>query len=280
MINAIAIILIVTSLVLAYTSNALDISIVTRPFEIIMDSAGIELPQASGQSVDLLKAAEQIPGITTVQKYYILFKQAMLNLENSITNFGNKYMFVIALLLLFALKAFISFVPLSATCLISGVVFPFPVALLINFAGVGILLATKYWIGTKLGIGNLGKLMKHSEFLWKYIQDMNKGYERGNPLMLFLLRIVPTVPIGPISQIYGNLHFDFLRFMLISLAGYALKIVSFTVIGCNVADPLSQKFIVPLVIILFISGIAMLTLSIVLNLKEGPKSEEISVIKN
>ena len=276
--NAIAVILILFSFALAYMGNVIDFKDITAPFENFVKSnqnAQNEGAHVKDEVISGVETAMDITGLSKAQQYYIKFQGYMEALENSIVKFDNYALIVIALLLLYAIKSVISFVPLAATCLISGLVFPFPVALLINFVGVAIILTIKYFWGKHIGEGNFSKLAKKSDAIWELIKDTENGDGTGNPIILFLLRIVPSVPIGPVSQMYGKMGYNFWRYLGISLLGYSLKIISFTMIGYNVNDPFSANFIVPLVVILFVSGVGILGMNFIFTKVRNKNSKAI-----
>ncbi|MDD6807820.1 MAG: VTT domain-containing protein [Oscillospiraceae bacterium] len=275
-INTIAIMLIVLALMLAYASNTFDFSLITDPIEIIQDEAqntisgqvgNIGITQENGNDNTVIAGTrnEISSKIMIARGYYESFRSFMENVEMKIASYDNKIIIVIALLLFFASKSIISIVPLSVTCLISGMVFPFPIALLINYLGVSSILIIKYFWGKKLGQGNVSKIMRHSKTLARYIEDSKDGDGTGNPIILFILRLVPSVPLNPISQMYGNMGYDLVRYMIISLGGLSVKIVSFTALGVNASNPLSHAFAIPLIIIMLVSGIGMLTMSLVIS---------------
>ncbi|MBQ3898047.1 MAG: hypothetical protein II742_06090, partial [Clostridia bacterium] len=75
-------------------------------------------------------------------------------------------------------------------------------------------------------------------------------------------------------------EYDLWKYMLLSLLGISLRVVSVTSLGSNVADPFSSAFVVPLVIILFVSGFSMVIFSLIISrrekrakLKEAAKAE-------
>lgn len=230
-------ILIVISAVLLFMMLTFDIEAIRSPASVNPDSIIFEFEE--------LSRAQQI---------YFNFKQWMYNLESSITNFSNIGLIFLAMLLFFALKSFISVVPISATCFLSGVLFPFPLAIVVNYLGLAAQISIKFLWGYKLGGGNIAKILNR----YPVIIDILEHDGKGNPWFLFIFRLVPSFPINPISQMYGDMHFDFKNFMLISLAGFSIKIFLFTIIGSNVFDPLSRDFILPIIIILFISGSSMM----------------------
>ncbi|MEG0898513.1 MAG: VTT domain-containing protein [Oscillospiraceae bacterium] len=202
----------------------------------------------------------KIEELSNIQQIYLNFKEWMYDFEASIQEFGNIGLMIVAMLLFYALKSFISVVPISATCLLSGVIFPFPIALLVNYLGLTLQISIKYLWGNKIGGGNISKILKR----YPTILDFFEHDGKGNPWFLFVFRLVPSFPINPISQMYGDMKFDFKNYLLISLAGFTIKVVSFSLIGSNVYDPLSPKFITPIIIILFISGLLMLLVNAII----------------
>lgn len=212
----------------------------------------------------------EIKELSNVEQKYIGFRQKMIDLESKVARYGNFGYKVLVIIFLFLLKGFLPLVPISATCLLSGAILPFPLAFFVNIVGLSGLMTIKYWLGKKLGGGNIEKILKrYPEILALLERDGS-----GNPWLLFIFRLVPSFPVNPISQLYGSMGYEFNKYLLISLAGFLLKIVSFTVIGSNVYDPLSSAFIVPIIIILFISGISMLLVNLIISLTNKSESEQ------
>ena len=274
-------------------------------------------------------------GLTKAQMYYIKFKTIMENLEQRVTELPYKPLIILALLLFFAVKSFVGIVPVSATCLIAAVIFPFPMALLINFVGVGIIFTIKWAMGYNAKSNAIKKYIMRSDNLWRVVSDADNSTKKalqesqdkrkaekealdalqnkqdrpkkelplilkffvaigrgigkvvrairnallkvpvlsiavddedekisakggtGNPIILFALRLIPFVPANPVSSLFGNMKMDYRSFLVISLFGYLLKVVSFTAIGYNIADPFSSKFIVPFIALLYIAGFSL-----------------------
>lgn len=217
----------------------------------------------------------EIEGLTQLQQGFLTFRDKMIGLENTVARFGNNGYRVMIIILLFALKSVLPLVPISATCLLSGALLPFPIAMLVNIIGLSGLMAIKYYFGTKLGGGNIEKILKrYPEILALLERDGS-----GNPWLLFIFRLVPSFPLNPISQLYGSMGFKFWNYMMISIVGFMLKIVSFTMIGSNVYEPLSFAFILPIIIILFISGISMLLVNTIISVTSKKKDGD-KVIEN
>ncbi len=219
------------------------------------------------------KAQEQsekrgpMSAIGKAQMYYIKFKLIVEKVENYIAQIPYKPLIVVALLLLFALKGFISITPISFTCFLSGVIFPFWGALIINLIGIAYIFSVKYYKGKKSEKNTIHKYITKWDRLGTLIEDSDKGNGTGNAGLLFVLRLAPSVPINPVSQLYGYMGFRYPWFLATSLAGYLIKLVTFTSVGSNIADPFSAKFIVPILLILYASGLAMAVLAVIYRVK-------------
>ncbi|MBQ1549897.1 MAG: hypothetical protein IIZ65_05685, partial [Clostridia bacterium] len=169
LLDAIAVILLIMAAVLTYMHHHVDFTNITAPFEKLSSMAQEQFPRPEPSESSSEEAAEHALaeekrnvlqsisstaeqmrddlGLTKAQMYYIKFKTFMEKLEQRVTELPYKPLIILALLLFFAVKSFVGIVPVSATCLIAAVIFPFPVALLINFIGVGIIFTIKWAMG-------------------------------------------------------------------------------------------------------------------------------------
>ncbi|MBQ4459545.1 MAG: hypothetical protein II911_04010 [Clostridia bacterium] len=357
LLDAIAVILLIMAAVLTYMHHHVDFTNITAPFEKLSSMAQEQFPRPEPSESSSEEAAEHALaeekrnvletisstaeqmrddlGLTKAQMYYIKFKTFMENLEQRVTELPYKPLIILALLLFFAVKSFVGIVPVSATCLIAAVIFPFPMALLINFVGVGIIFTIKWAMGYNAKSNAIKKYIMRSDNLWRVVSDADNSTKKalqesqdkrkaekealdalqnkqdrpkkelplilkffvaigrgigkvvrairnallkvpvlsiavddedeeisakggtGNPIILFALRLVPFVPANPVSSLFGNMKMDYRSFLVISLFGYLLKVVSFTAIGYNIADPFSSKFIVPFIALLYIAGFSL-----------------------
>ena len=69
------------------------------------------------------------------------------------------------------------------------------------------------------------------------------------------------MPINSISGIYGSFDFGYGKFVLLSVIGFLPKLISFTFVGRNLYDPLSPGFLVPIMLLMFFSGISLLSVN-------------------
>lgn len=201
LLDAIAVILLIMAAVLTYLHHSVDFTNITAPFERLYSMAQEQFPRpeitpgeteeeiqqaAAEEQSDVIhqiaSTAEQMRddlGLTKAQMYYIKFKTFMENLEQRVTELPYKPLIILALLLFFAVKSFVGIVPVSATCLIAAVIFPYPVALLINFVGVGIIFTIKWAMGYNAKSNAIKKYIMKSDNLWRVVSDADNSTKKA-----------------------------------------------------------------------------------------------------
>lgn len=191
--------------------------------------------------------------------WYNVYQEKLLEIEQFIQSLGISWKFVLTMLIVFLVRTFIPFLAVSAICVLTGAVLPSYWALIVNFLGIIIMMSIKYFEGMKFGSGNAWKIISKNERARKIIESSGKV----NKALLFALRLIPGFPLGSVSRIYGSLRFPYWQFILLSAAGFAPKLLSYTFMGTNVFDPLSSTFLVPLMIALTISGASLLCVNLI-----------------
>lgn len=194
--------------------------------------------------------------IEELNKWYETWQTQLILLEERVIAIENRWLIVCAVLALFVLKSFFPPVTIPAICFISGMVLPWYFALAVNIIGMGILMSIRYFWGKKFGADRAIKLIGKNELIRGVFEQ--KG--TGNPYTLFILRLIPCFPVNSISRLYGAMKFDFKDYLIISLLGFMYKILSYTIIGRNVYNPLSASFLLPIIILFAVSGCLMVGL--------------------
>lgn len=215
----------------------------------------------------LLLLASLLMNIPKVQEWYETFQQELINFEYAVASIPYKWVIPFVIILLFMIKLFFPPLPMSAICFISGMVFHVPWAILLNLLGYGSLLSVKYWYGRNRGGGNVHKILR----LHKTVRSVVEFGGNGNPFLLFIFRIVPGLPTNSVSQVYGAMKYPYWKFLLVSLMGFFPRLVSYTVIGRNIYRPLSVAFIMPIVILLLISGVSVFIFGQILQIIDRSK---------
>ena len=189
--------------------------------------------------------------------WYSRYTDTLAHYELWLQNWGATFVSVAVILVNYILKAIIPWFPISCICVASALVFKWYYALIINILGLSILFTIKFFWGRKFGGGNAEKILSKYDTAHNFI-DSSK---LGSRVVLGFLRFVPFVPINSVSCLYGTTNISYWRYLLISLLGYSYRLISYITIGRNVFDPASASFIVPLIILLFFSGVVLLSLS-------------------
>ena len=122
---------------------------------------------------------------------------------------------------------------------------------------VVVLITVRYFCGMRFGAGGAWRVICKNDKLRKLIRQDG----RGNPSLLIALRLVPGMPVNSISGIYGSFDFGYWRFVLLSVIGFLPKLISFTLVGRNVYDPLSAGFLLPVMILLLATGFSLLSVN-------------------
>lgn len=189
--------------------------------------------------------------------WYGKTQQKLLELEEYIAHLDKVWQFFAAIMLLFAVKSFFPIYATSTVCFLSGVVLPVYLAIPVNVLGFVVLITIRYFCGRKFGAGGAWRVIRKTDKLKRLIcQD-----GRGNPALLIALRLIPSIPVNSISGIYGSFKFGYWRFVLLSVIGFLPKIISFTLVGRNVYDPLSAGFLLPIMILLLVTGFSLLSVN-------------------
>lgn len=189
--------------------------------------------------------------------WYSRYTHTLAEYEVWLQNWGATFLSVLIILVNYILKALIPWFPISCICVASALVFKWYEAVLINILGLAILFTIKFYWGRKFGGGNAEKILAKYDTAHNFI-DSSK---LGSGVVLGFLRFVPFVPINSVSCLYGTTNISYSRYLCISVFGYLYRLMSYITIGRNVFDPASASFIVPLIILLFFSGMVLLCLS-------------------
>ena len=190
-------------------------------------------------------------------RWYSKYVDTLASYEEWMLTYGATVTSVLLILLNFFLKAVIPWFPIACICVASGVLFEWYYALLINLAGMIILFTAKFYWGRRFGGGNAEKILSKYETAYEFIDKSRLG----SGVVLFFLRLVPCMPVNSVSCLYGSTDISYPRYVIISVAGCAYKLFSYTLIGRSVYDPASASFIVPLILLLIFSGMMLLSLS-------------------
>ena len=204
-------------------------------------------------------------------EWYNKYTDTLADFDRWIQANGATWFSVAVILANYTLKAVIPWFPLSCICVAAGVLFKWYYATAINIIGLSILFTIKFFWGKRYGGGNAEKILSKYDRAHTFVESS----KLGSALILFLLRLVPGMPINSVSQLYGTTEINFWKYLIVSLFGFSYKLFSYTTIGRNVFDPASASFIVPFIFLFLFTGMAVLSLNGVISLTTlGKKREE------
>lgn len=194
-------------------------------------------------------------------QWYEILRMSLIKMEYFIASIEDLYLLIPLIIILFALKGYMTMFPTTTLCFISGMVLTVPQAFAVNMTGVTLMMLISYWKGKKNGGGNVSKLFTE----YRVSKALFEKSENIRPLLLFAFRFLPLAPIKSISRLYGSMDFNLGIYLIISIGAYAPRVMSYTIIGRNIFDPLSSSFIMPLVILLMLSGTSVFIVNTILN---------------
>lgn len=190
-------------------------------------------------------------------------------LDDAVVNLDSDMEIIICIFALYIAKCQLP-IPMGFLCVISGMVFPLAQAVLINLAFTAFFFIVKYEEGKFIGGGWTGMILGIRQL--HFVRDWIQFKGNGNPYVLFVSRLVPSIPLGMVSKYYGSMRYDFVYYTLISLLGFAPRLYIYTKIGSAIYNPFSVQFIVWLMIIVGFTGVTTITF----NIFYGRKSKQMN----
>ena len=175
-------------------------------------------------------------------------------IDDAIVNLESNTEIILCIFALYIAKCQLP-IPMGFLCVISGIVFPITQAIIINLVFCVFFFSVKYVEGKFIGGGWTGMILgiKQLHFVRDWIQF--KG--TGNPYVLFVSRLVPSIPLGMVSKYYGSMKYDFVYYTCLSILGFAPRLFIYTKIGSAIYNPFSVQFIVLLMIIVAFTGVSV-----------------------
>lgn len=198
--------------------------------------------------------------VGTVREKYDQYLVFLGDFEASVAALENKWLIIIVIFLLYILRSLSAVIPYAVIYITASMVFPPRQSFLINLVGMAFTAAFRYYTGIQMGEGYLNKVLKKNPIISRIFEVDG----RGNPIVLFALRIVPLFPYNTVSQLYGTFEYPFLKYMIISVVSLFPRLISYSFIGNNVYDPLSTAFYLPLILLLIVTGLSFFFLRTVM----------------
>ena len=139
----------------------------------------------------------------------------------------------------FALKSLTVVFPLSILYLASGILFRPWAAVLISTTGLAITITIPYWIGRYSGKQTVQEICR------KYPKaEQIATYQETNAFFAcFITRIVGFLPCDIVSLYFGACDTDYTVYLAAGVSGSLLSVITTTLLGAEISNPLSLPFI-------------------------------------
>ncbi|MBP3448441.1 MAG: TVP38/TMEM64 family protein [Clostridia bacterium] len=171
----------------------------------------------------------------------------------SVFTHGNIWFEMVIVLLIYAVKSVLFFIPIAFCYILTGNLFPPIYSILLNVVGVSLTLTLTFYIGKGLGRDFVEKIIRRSEKAKKFMENTDKSNAT-----LFALRASGIFPVELISLVCGCTGYGYWSFLGLSLLAMVPTLIPFSVMGEALKDPLSKEFILP-----FLIALVMMTGSLI-----------------
>lgn len=168
----------------------------------------------------------------------------------------NKLTAAVIMMLLFALKSMSVVIHSGILFAALGIMFELPVALPLAVLGSAVVATVPYFIGRKLGEGQIEKIEKKYPKL-SIVKEMRTS---NDFLFVFLVRLTGILPYDIESLYMGAAGLKYKKYLFSSVLGMLQLSVPMTVIGSSVNDPTSPVFITAAVVQISLNIISVVCL--------------------
>lgn len=211
-------------------------------------------------ALTLVLLSKNVPFFRNLWASYDLIKLKLIEYQNAlemgVKELGITWEIIAVIIMLFIGKTFIPVYFTTTVCAVSAFCFPgkLYISIPLNVFGMFLLFSIKYFWGKKFGPGFMWKRLRKSDTIRSAIETDGKG----NHALLVALRIVPGTPINVISSAYGSIDFGYWKFLGLSMLGFMPRLISFSVAGSNVFDPLGAGFLIPIIVLTYLTGMSFI----------------------
>ena len=144
------------------------------------------------------------------------------------------------MLCLFAVKGVSVFIYGGLLYAASGILFPLPLAILVNMVGTVIMTTIPYMIGRRTG----RTLMDQLVCKYPKLEIVRDAPSKNELFISFFVRIVGLLPGDIVGMYLGSAGILYSRYLAGTILGLFPAVISFSVMGMSAADVSSPAFIV------------------------------------
>lgn len=153
---------------------------------------------------------------------------------------------VLTVLGVYVLKGLVFVIPASLFYVSVGMAFEPLTAVAVNLAGILLEVTVSYVFGRFLGGAYITKLLQSKKGGQRILEIQN---QRSGAASVFVMRLLPVFPIDFVSLFLGGSKYPFVKYLLLSVAGIAPRVILFTLLGDTLYDYIPMKLIITLIVI-------------------------------
>lgn len=153
---------------------------------------------------------------------------------------------VLTVLGVYVLKGLVFVIPASLFYISVGMAFEPLTAVAVNLAGILLEVSVSYVFGRFLGGAYITKLLQSKKGGQRILEIQNK---RSGAASVFVMRLLPVFPIDFVSLFLGGSKYPFVKYLLLSVAGIAPRVILFTLLGDTIYDYIPMRLIITLIVI-------------------------------
>lgn len=150
----------------------------------------------------------------------------------------NLFLAAMILLVAFAVKSVLVFVPIMLPQILAGHLYTKQTAILINLLGLVIIMTIPFWIGRKLGTAKVEALLEK----YPKARDILKAQEDNQLAVSFMLRSCAVPPADFVTMYLGASGMPFGTNVVGGVLGCFPSMMLTTFLGANIRNPESPAF--------------------------------------
>lgn len=163
-----------------------------------------------------------------------------ITVDNIIKNSpGNQAIAFLAIVALFAVKSASIFIYCGIIYVASGLLFPFPLAILADICGSIVMFSLPYLIGKRLG----SDAVHYITTKYPKVEMIKKLRSNQDFKFTLIVRIISIVPLDLVSLYMGAVRVNYPQYLLGSTLAFIPTMILLTIMGQNAVDPGSPQFI-------------------------------------
>ena len=146
--------------------------------------------------------------------------------------------------LAFGFKSLSMVFPVIALFAVSGQLFPLPIALAVNLAGITITLTLPYLLGRAAELNYTDRLVQR----YPKLLEIRRLREENGLFLSFIARAIGVLPCDVLSLYFGGTRMPYLPYITGAVLGFLPDLICATVLGQQIEDVHSPGFRITLAI--------------------------------